>query len=156
METTVILLCLLFIIIIFGVIVVFLLIYFNDNGRKKDADAKVYCSATSYGRGWQIEFYDETTGQVFSKRFAGQILVGRDNGSTELFWQMYVGQDRTISREQCVIYDNGGNLIVENKSRTNVTQLNGYPVIVPYILNENCRLGMGQRNFYITKLQKLA
>ncbi|MBR5969766.1 MAG: VWA domain-containing protein [Lachnospiraceae bacterium] len=55
----------------------------------------------------------------------GQIIVGR---STEKA-QIAVTYDKSVAREQCRLYDLGGQLHVENMSGTNITKLNDKPVM---------------------------
>ena len=121
--------------------------------RVKEEPESFY-SPTSVGRYWHIEIWNATTNRLFKKDFCGQVMLGRSTPTTEPFWQMRIGDDRTISKEQCVIYDRSGFLVAENVSQVNITMLNGYPITVPMLLQEGCQLNMGNNVLYVTTIKR--
>lgn len=113
-----------------------------------------YGSPTSYARGWHLDFWDPLSNRIFSKDFCGQIILGRGSGEQELFWQLRVGDDPTVSREQCVIYDRGGFLVIENLSQVNVTCVNSVQITRPTLLQQGNLLTMGNSTLYLTNVQR--
>lgn len=161
METAVIWICMFILAIAFGTMTGMLIVYVRDSRQENAINnyAKrptFYHSTSAYGRCWYIELWDVATGQAYAKSFCGQIILGRDIGRGELFWQMRVGTDPTISREQCVIYDQGGFLLIENVSQTNMTRLNGCPLTMPYTLYQDYQLSMGRSTFLVSRIKRVA
>lgn len=160
MSDAVFVVCLITIIILVGAVAVLLVItlmnYSSDKKTGRKEVPEVYSSPTSVGRYWHIEIWNATTNRMYSKDFCGQVMLGRSTPTTEPFWQMRIGDDKTISKEQCVVYDRSGFLVVENVSQINVTLLNGYPVTMPMLIQEGCQLNMGSNVFYISKIRRVA
>lgn len=160
MTDAVFILCLIIIIILIGAVTVLLVVLLmNRSWSRKEEQSRMpelYSTPTSVGRYWHIEIWNATTNRMYSKDFCGQVMIGRSTPTTEPFWQMRIGDDKTISKEQCVVYDRSGFLVVENVSQVNITLLNGYPVTMPMLLQEGCQLSMGNNICYISKIQRVA
>ncbi len=160
MSDIAIIICLVVLIMLIGVIAVlmaYLLIEKGSGERKpKRNEPESFYTPTAAGRYWHIEIWNRTNNQMYAKDFCGQVMLGRSIPASEPFWQMRIGDDRTISREQCVIYDRSGFLVIENISQINITMLNGYPVTMPMLIQEGCQLSMGSNYFIITNIQRVA
>lgn len=161
METALLWIVLLLLLLLLAIIII-LAVVFIKGGFKTYQQARSsgppvsYSSPTAYGRCWHIEIWNLSTNEVFAKDFYGQVMLGRSTSEEELFWQMRVGNDPSISREQCVVYDRGGFLVVENVSQVNVTMLNGYPITQPMMLSQGCQLTAGRSSLYISALQRIS
>ena len=163
METALMWICLLLLLLLLALIIV-LLVVFVKGSNKTDSSVQQrntrpnnsYSSPSAYGRCWHMEIWNLTTNEVFAKDFYGQVMLGRSTSAEELFWQMRVGNDPSISREQCVVYDRGGFLVVENVSQVNMTLLNGYQINQPMMLTQGCQLTAGRSALYISVLQRIA
>lgn len=139
-----------------AVLVTYILLSRDGSGKRprREEPEQMYHTPTAVGRYWHIEIWNATLNRMYTKDFCGQIMLGRSTPTTEPFWQMRIGDDKTISKEQCVVYDRSGFLVVENVSQVNVTLLNGYPVTMPMLLQEGCQLSMGNNIFYVTKVKR--
>ena len=158
MSDVVFIICLMIIFALIGTVAVLLVVLLMNMKEpkegKENAAPENFYSQTAVGRYWHIEIWNATTNRLFKKDFCGQVMLGRSTPTTEPFWQMRIGEDRTISKEQCVVYDRSGFLVSENLSQVNITMLNGYPITTPMILQEGCQVSMGNNVFYITTIRR--
>ena len=158
MSDAVFVICLIIILVLVGAVAVLLVVLLlsakDMKGKKENAAPENFYSQTAVGRYWHIEIWNATTNRMYQKDFCGQVMLGRSTPTTEPFWQMRIGDDRTISKEQCVVYDRSGFLVIENLSQVNITMLNGCPITMPMLLQEGCQVGMGNNVFYITAIRR--
>ncbi len=158
MTDLIFIICFIIIFFLVGAVAVLLVVLLMNvketNEGEKKAAPQDYYSQTAVGRYWHIEIWNATTNCLYKKDFCGQVMLGRSTPTTEPFWQMRIGEDRTISKEQCVVYDRSGFLVIENLSQVNLTMLNGYPITTPMLLQEGCQINMGNNTFYITTIRR--
>lgn len=155
MNTIIIVLCIFAIAIALGALVGVLIIALRDRKEEPGGPGSFRGSQTSLARSWHIDIYDMNTGCFLSKDFCGQVMLGRGGDGMDSFWRMSLGAYPTISREQCIVYDRGGFLMVENVSSVNVTRINGYPLTRPYMLTKGCQLNAGGVEFYLAEVYRV-
>ena len=123
--------------------------------RDQRASESRYLSANaelSMPQQWYIELWDTRVGARYTAYFAGGITLGRSTPGRRANGFLPVGEDVTISHEQCVIYAQGNRLYIWNLGKVNCTQLNGAPVLQPEELHRGDRITMGGRIFLLTML----
>ena len=162
METALLWIVLILLVLLLAVVFILIIIFIKGGYKTTEQPARssgppvTYSSPTAYGRCWHLEIWNLTTNEIFAKDFYGQVMLGRSTSAEELFWQMRVGNDPSISREQCVVYDRGGFLVVENVSQVNMTLLNGYQITQPMMLSQGCQLTAGRSVLYISVAQRIS
>lgn len=154
-SVVVIVLCIFAVAIALGALIGVLILVFTGNQKENSMPGVFRGSETSMARSWHMDLYDVNTGIYISKDFCGQVMLGRGGQGMDAFWRMSLGPYPTISREQCIVYDRGGFLMVENVSSVNITQINGYPLTRPYMLTKGCQLSAGGVNFYLADLYRV-
>ena len=173
MEEVLLCLCIIVMLIAVGALIVVLTIYIYD--RKGNAQGEIRSQARTYGtdqgyssqmimresetayaRVWEIQLWNQATNRLYRKRFTSQVMLGRFLPGTELFWQMRLDDDPTISREHCVIYDRGGFLIIENISTINPTRIDGKQIMTPILFQQGNMLTMGNSSYYVSSIRRMA
>lgn len=100
-------------------------------------------------RHWEVEMWNICYGRRLDLQFYTQLVLGR-----ELISSVFSGKsDITISREQCMFYENHDRIYVWNMSTVNPTVLNGQRVNLPQQLKPGDRLELGKSVFLITRVQ---
>lgn len=155
MDTMILILCIFAIVIAVGALIGVLIVALRDRREDAGAAGSFRGSQTSLARSWHLDLYDMNSGWYLSKDFCGQVMLGRSSGNADSFWRMPLGAYPTISREQCIIYDRGGFLMVENVSSVNVTGINGYPLTKPFMLTKGCQLSAGGVDFYVAEVYRI-
>jgi len=173
MEEVLLCLCVIIMLIAVGALIVVLTLYLYD--RKNNVPQEIRSnpqtygsnpgytpqlimreSETAYARVWEIQLWNQSTNRLYRKRFTSQIMIGRFLPGTELFWQMRLEDDPTISREQCVIYDRGGFLIIENISTINPTLMDGKQIMTPVLFQQGSIITMGNSSYYVSSVRRVA
>jgi FHA domain len=60
--------------------------------------------------------------------------------------------DKTVSRQQAIVREDGGNFTLENASSTNPTRLNGQPLVQASPLVDGDEIGVGNLKIFFTDL----
>ena len=104
---------------------------------------------------WRIELWDIGLGVCYGAEFDGGVTLGRGFPGYTPPGRMAIGDDVTISRDQCLIYEQDGYLFLWNLSGVNQTLWNGNVLEEPAVLQAGDRLAMGGHTFLLTVLQEL-
>lgn len=87
--------------------------------------------------------------KVWEVKLSEPIMVGRDEAC-----QVYI-DEVSVSRQQCVLYmASDGTAMIENKSKSNVTQVNKIKLDNPQSLNEGDQIKCGRVVLVIDSIQK--
>lgn len=125
----------------------FLIVMYGQN-KTQDASGQDLIRQS----GWYLELWDVSLGIRFSVSFYGSITLGRSSQGKNRPGFISVGKDIFISRQQCVIGEQNGTLVIWNLSRVNPTMVNGVLLEKPEILCEGDRILLGSRTFLLTRL----
>ncbi len=105
--------------------------------------------------GWQVDLWNVADGSKIVLRFHQVIVVGRLSMYANTV-SPYIPQiDGTISREQCMFYEENGTLLVWNMSMVNPTFINDQPLRQPTRLMPGNRIRMGYSTFLVTNVEYL-
>lgn len=103
----------------------------------------------NFNRHWEVEMWSVCYGRRIDLQFYSQLVLGR-----AMFDNVFDGKnDITISREQCMLYENYDQIYVWNMSTVNPTVINGQRLNIPQRLRPGDRLEMGKSVFLITRVQ---
>ncbi len=141
---------LLLVAIVIGAVIGLLIV---SRGNKAEAEEQQGYGAYAAGQ-WQIQLWDVGLGTCAQSFFYGGIILGR--GPTGMVRQgiLGVGQDVTISREHCLIFDQDGMSCVCNLSEVNPTLVNGVVVKEIEPIGPGDRLSLGKHMYLITALDR--
>lgn len=92
---------------------------------------------------WWLELAGSSPAQRAARLFSGHVVLGRTLPFESAADRLYVGEDPTVSRDQCVLFSYGGALWAVNLSGVNVTRINGVPVEQPTAVHPGDRITMG-------------
>lgn len=109
----------------------------------------------SHSEVWKVELWNISHGYRVCFSFQNHCIVGREVLCNADSADGVGYLDQTISREQCMLYENAGVLCVWNLSNANCTVINGYRLNEPRQLLTGDRLGMGNSTFLVTRLEKI-
>ena len=133
---------------VIGTVVVFL------QNREKDTEDP-YSELTVpvvYSPRWVVELWDINRDVCYRTAFDGRLTLGRGNPKREIWGFLAIGDDATLSREQCILYVKGNQILACNLSKINATLLNGVAIYEPAVIQIGDRLTMGGRTFEISDL----
>ena len=101
---------------------------------------------------WYVELWNICYGYVVQLQFSGHVIVGRNSLLYHASGPVPAEPDITVSNEHCMIFDQGGTLLVHNMSAVNPAVLNGRRVDFPTQFKPGDRLEMGKSVFLITRV----
>lgn len=128
------------------------LIVYVQGGYEPAGSCEEYPGAS----GWNVELWDIGQGTYMQVRFYGALSLGRGQAGRYYGNIFAVGTAETISREHCVLYEQGGVLLIWNLSKVNPTLLNGRYLDQPEVLNVGDRIAMGGYVYLITDISYTA
>ena len=134
----------------------------GTEGKRRSRTATPSFETIRTSEVWYLELTDLHTGRRFRKLFRGQLICGRRIGgeqSAEIGFGeiMHLSEDQTISRKQFRLLQVHGGIVLENLSGSNVTRINGYPVIgVVCRVAPGDNLTLGRSHYRITELKRCA
>lgn len=99
--------------------------------------------------GWHVELWHTHYGFPVSLDFSTSMVAGRDCLCRN--YRM-IPVDRTISREHILLYGQGGNLWIWNLSTVNPARINGTSITTSQRLQPGERLGLGNSEYLITRI----
>lgn len=102
---------------------------------------------------WWVSIVDTTITRRVEKIFSGHLVLGRTLPFDEKDDRLYVGEDPTISRDQCAIFSFQGGIWIENLSGVNITRHNGHPLQDLEPLRQGDILVLGSSRFIVQELQ---
>lgn len=102
---------------------------------------------------WRVRLQDPT-GKVYEKTFAGRLMLGRVLPGQEPEQCLYIGTESSISRQQCLLYEQGGILYLANCSTVNPTSLDGKLLQEAEPLHVGSVIQIGGRQLRLLQLQK--
>ncbi len=100
----------------------------------------------------EIELVNVCNGQRFNKWFRGSLILGRVIASQELPNRLFLGDQQSISRNQCCIVESQNGLVIQNMSRINMTLHNGVPANSPQPLSEGDYLDIGGSRYLVANI----
>lgn len=106
------------------------------------------------GGGWYIQLQD-TAGRVYAKTFAGRLELGRTQARREPEQCLYIGAERSISRRQCILYEQGGTVYLANCSAANPTKLDGRALQTAEPVRPGSLIQIGGCQLRLLQLQKI-
>ena len=101
---------------------------------------------------WYVELWNICHGYVVQLQFSGHTIVGRTSLLYYASGPVPTVPDVTVSSEHCMIFDQGGTLLIHNMSAVNPAVLNGRRLDFPTELKPGDRLEMGKSVFLITRV----
>ena len=105
---------------------------------------------------WWIELAGRHPAERAARLFSGHLVLGRTLPFEPSVDRLYVGEDSTISRDQCVLFSYGGALWALNLSGVNVTMLNGIQLNNPTALHPGDRITMGNTHMVFRAVRPYA
>ena len=97
---------------------------------------------------WWLELAGNSPAQRAARLFSGHIVLGRTLPFESAVDRLYVGEDPTVSRDQCALFSYGGSLWAVNLSAVNVTRINDVAVTQPTAVRPGDRITMGNTHLY--------
>lgn len=111
-------------------------------------------SPSTYSSGsWYVELWNVADGARIVMRFHQMVVVGRLSLYNNTVSPFIPQVDGTVSREQCMLYEENGALYVWNMSFVNPTAFNDQPLRQPMRLIPGSRLRMGYSTFLVTQAE---
>lgn len=123
----------------------------NPFGTEEQNRDTVY---VQQGDGWYIQLQD-TAGRVYAKTFAGRLELGRTQDRREPKQCLYIGTGRSISRRQCILYEQGGIMYLANCSAANPTKLDGRVPQTAEPIRPGSLIQIGDCQLRLLQLQKI-
>lgn len=105
---------------------------------------------------WELELADMSTGRRQRCRFRGRLNLGRTTSPEQREGWMFLGGNPTISRWQCCLSVGQGSVWISNTSQVNVSRCNGRMLDSPRRLYEGDFLKLGDANYCVTQLYRVA
>lgn len=106
------------------------------------------------GGRWYTQLQD-TEGRVYAKTFAGRLELGRTQAHREPDRCLYIGARRSISRRQCILYEQGGTVYLANCSAANPTKLDGRVPQTAEPIRPGSLIQIGDCQLRLLRLQKI-
>lgn len=153
-QLLVILLVMLLVAAMIGVGVGAILVYLRDQNPERERPV-IVSEGDDSAQKWSIELWDIERGVRYSAAFSGGITLGRTIPGWIPNGLLPVGDDQTISHEQCLVYSQGESLYLWNLGKANPTRLNDALVSQPEILRVGDRITMGSRRYLLTSLVRM-
>ena len=137
---------------ILGIVIGTLIVYLRDREERITYESQE--TVPLYAPKWVLELWDVGCGSCFRAGFDGGLTLGRGIPGRDVRGFLSIGQDVTLSREQCLLFEQNGIMYVCNLSKINATLLNGNELIQPEQIRVGDRIAMGGHSFLITILQR--
>lgn len=102
---------------------------------------------------WSLEMWNIRYGYRISILFRNNMVLGRGSLYNCVVGGTVTEIDQTISREQCMLYEQDGILWIWNLSMVNPTMVNGYRLNAPRQLLPGDRIEMGYSAFLVTRAE---
>ena len=104
--------------------------------------------------GWKVEIWNIYRGYCVAFGFSQSMVLGRSTILQNVVLNFPVEEDRTISRDHVLLYEQNKILWAWNISKVNVACINDCEITVPRQLSVGARLKMGDSVFLVTKIEK--
>lgn len=101
---------------------------------------------------WNVELWNIAQGYRVNYLFPCEAIVGRDSLFSNIREAGTIQMDVTVSRQHCMLYEQGDGLYVWNLSTVNPTAVNGYRLTEPQRLVPGDRLELGNSTFLVTRV----
>lgn len=147
-ETMLLTILLLFVCVLTGILIGTAIVFLQGRSQKSLPEPVNY-------KRWYIELWDVGSGLRYAAVFDGGVTLGRGEPDQSPYGCLSVGPDMTISREQCLIYEQNGAPHLWNLSRVNPTQINGVVFNQPIEIRAGDRLKLGRHTFLLTSLARV-
>lgn len=139
---------------ILGIVIGILIVYLRDGEARAATAYETQGTIPLYAPRWVLELWDIGCGNCYRAGFDGGLTLGRGIPGRDVRGFLSVGQDVTLSREHCLIFEQNNMTFLCNLSKINTTLLNGSELNQPQAVQAGDRIAMGGHTFLITMLQR--
>lgn len=135
------------VILLGGMAIAAALLYVGAGRQEKD----LYPAAAA----WHVEMWSIRDGFQVDLRFVNTCILGRMTLYDNVVSNYPRQPDPTVSREHCMLYEQGGMLFAGNLSAVNPAAINGYRLNIPRQLCPGDRMELGNSVFLITRVERI-